>query len=276
MPDLSRIIQTVLVEIISEKIIERLSVMKRKALVLLDMSDAGIGDAVQELNKLYRDSWSLDVAATREVFEAIPSTFPAQTLAIPQTAWTVLDAVSPMTGMSSLLADKTMLIVPNMSMALAAKVVHGIGDDAPSRLMATALETGKVIVAAKDACCPACRDRDDRLFVANDAYRAMMIANLEALDRYGVRLCRAPQLSRVVAGAVTPFVSDTRAFTAEQKAALITPQAPALIPADSKRVFGWRDAKLASGSTINIAEGVVVTPLALEELRARNISVVRH
>lgn len=275
-PDISRIIQTVLVEIISDKIVERLAATKHKALVLLDMSDAGIGDAFQELNKLYRDSWSLDVAASREVFDARPSIFPGQALAIPQTAWTILDVASPMTSISSLLADKSMLIVPNMSMALAGKVAYGISDDTPSRLMAAALETGKLVVAVKDACCPVCRDQDERLFVANDAYRAMMIANLAALDSFGVRLCRSPKLAQAVSGALLPFAPENGTPKPRQNTAFITPQALTSLSADSKGVFGWQDAKLASGSTVNIAKGVVVTPLALEELRVRNISVVRH
>ena len=275
-PDLSRIIQSVLIEIISEKIVERLTATKRKALVLLDMSDYGIGDAVQQLNKLHSDSWSLDVAATREVLGAIPSTFPGRALAIPQADWTLVDAASPMTVISSLLSKNEMLIVPNMSLSLAAKVANGISDDAAARFMVSALESGKPIVAAKDGCCPACRAQDGRPFAANDAYRAMMISHLEKLDAFGVRLCRAAKLSGAVEASLPKLLAGSVQPKGIQKVSLISPQAPAIIKADSKRVFGWRDAKMVHGAIVNIAEGVVVTPLALEELKARDIRVVRH
>ena len=274
--DLSAIIHSVLVEIISEKIVERLTAFKRKALVLLDMSDYGLGDAVQELNKLQGDSWSLDVASSREVFEAIPSTFPGQTLAVPQTDWTVVDAASPTTLIDAMLAKSSLLIVPNMSLTLAAKVANGISDDVTSRIMSTALVSGKPIVAVKDGCCPACRAEDGRPFLVNEAYRSMMIAHLEALDRYGVSLCRAPKLSKVVCSTFDPLAIGKTKPKAVPQATLIPAQAPTSVTAEGKSVFGWRDAKMVCGTSLNIAKGTVVTPLALEELRARNIRVVRQ
>nr|WP_321456943.1 hypothetical protein [uncultured Cohaesibacter sp.] len=275
-PDLSRIITSVLVEIISEKIVERLSAMKRKALVLFDLSDYGLGDAIQQLNKLHGDGWSLEIAGTNEALGAIPSTFPGQALAVPQLTWNVVDAASPMSALAPMLSRNTLLILPNLSQTSAAKVANGIADDVPSRAMVAALEAGKKIVVGKNGCCPACRDRDGSVFLANDAYRSMMISNLEKLDAFGVQLSLAPKLSEVVNRSVKPLMLGPQSKQSAQGLPVLKPQTPKIATAESKSVFGWRDAKFVSGSTVNLAQSVIITPLALEELRARNISVIRH
>lgn len=98
----------------------------------------------------------------------------------------------------SKVGNHSMLIVPLLTVNLAAKAANAIADDEASNLFAQFIQSGRPIVAVRDACCP---DSTGRRAIYPDvpaAYRRRLIENLKALDSYGVQLVNADQLAAKV------------------------------------------------------------------------------
>lgn len=94
--------------------------------------------------------------------------------------------------------NHSMLIVPMMTVNLAAKVACGIAEDEATNLFAQFIQSGRPIVAVRDACCPDSAGRRSIYPQIPEGYRRRLIDNLKALDSYGVHLVNADQLAQTV------------------------------------------------------------------------------
>jgi hypothetical protein len=139
------------------------------------------------------------------------------------------------------------------------------------------------VVAAADGCCPDHQQRIAQGFHVVDAYKERLRANLEALQTYGIHLVRADQLAHAVGQlevAVGMRAAPGQALTpAPNCASFAAPAIPAVdtgvSPPLGKRVFSRRDALQCRESVFRLARSVLVTSLAADELRVRNIELIR-
>lgn len=246
MRTLDTVLDRILIELLSDRIVERMKARATSALVLVAGTDLGLEPALEQLQALHGAGWSFDVALAPEA-----RAFVGDRLA------TFRPAEGSAEGSAGgLLGRCGLVLVPALSLSLAAKVALGIADDPLSTLLQGALERGIRIVAARDGVCPNARDRRARGLLPPPAYRRMMGGHLETLAGYGIELCWAARLAAAVTQA--PATPDIAA------------------PAPTAGVFGLSAARGVAGGELRLGRGVLVTPAAAEELRARGIRLVRE
>lgn len=168
-----------------------------------------------------------------------------------------IDAVGMTRVDSSLVVSHDLLIVPTLTVNMAAKVVHGIGDCLASNVIAEFIMSGKPVVAVTNAACPDSADKRGWFPSMPDGYAALLRQNLSALASFGVRLTTAAHLDRAVARAVQAPVSGGGA------------------DCDLKVISEAVITSLPRRSTLRIAKGAVVTDLAREAAASAHITLER-
>ncbi|WP_312794789.1 hypothetical protein [Tianweitania sp.] len=250
MTDIDSMLDRILIDLLSDRIIERMNAKTRSALLLFSGTDIGLDAALGQLRQLRAGGWS---------FEAMRA---------PEALWLGNDRLAELNAkgaegaIGDVLARNAMVLVPALSITLAAKVALGIADDPISALMQGAIERGSRILAARDGVCPGSRDRRDRGLLPTPVYRQTMSRHLQALADYGVELPWAARLAAAVEG------------TNKQNDA--APKATVATTIQETGVFGLREARGLDSAELHLGQGVLVTPAAAEELRARDIRLVRE
>ena len=264
---LEQAILDAIVECLADRVVERLQARSNVALALFTGTELGVSEAVKSIEAMRDDGWTMRFAFSET----------AGQLRLPQ----LLNGVSAAGDASAakpgnttgefsedaLLDGCSVLLVPTLSINSAAKIATGVRDSIPSRLVARALERGITVVAASDGCCPDNLQRIASGFRVAEAYKEQLRANLEALQRYGIRLARAEKLAHAVRKmnvAVVPAVP-----------AVSTIDAGGALVAAGKRVFSRSDAVQCRESVLRLGRNVLVTSLAADELRVRNIQLIR-
>ncbi len=257
--DLETLLNRALLDILSDRIVAVLKARARSALVLFSDTDLGLEAAIASLTSMSRSGWNLEIhtSPTAEPFVNAQSlhamggepligalTAPTSTPLTPQTV----------------LSRHGLVIVPAMSISLAAHGALGLAEDNVSRLLSGAFERGMRVVVARDGCCPACRERAMRGLTPSPAYRALMVSNLTALESYGAEFTWAAKLQQKIEG---PRSNPTIATTAT------------LPSGTTGQVLGLSAVKALTGDELRLAGDVLVTPLAAEELKARQIRLIR-
>lgn len=251
MKRLDSMLDRILIDLLSDRIIERMRARAGSALVLFADTDLGLQPAFEQLHELRRAGWSFEVV---HALGALPFV---------EDRLVDLDAREARGTVAEMLGRNALVLVPALSVTLAAKVALGIADDPLSALLQGALERNSRIIAVRDAACPNGRERRERGLLPAPAYRKTMSANLQTLSDYGIELSWASRLASAVTG-VKPVKVEASA-----------PVSAATV-AHGASVFGWRDARGFQGTELHLGRDVLVTPLAAEELRNRAIRLVKE
>ncbi|KAA5607063.1 hypothetical protein F1188_03930 [Roseospira marina] len=277
--DLDRLVEQALidhlVDDLSTQVVERLVTRRRTALTLLTGTDVGLGKAVGGLRDLREAGWRLRYVLSGEARDLLTPDRLADLNAEMLAAAVAEAGVPGDLDIDAMLTNCALVMVPALSITTAAKVAACIRDSLPSRLLARALERGVRVIAASDGCCPDVRERAARSFHVTEAYKARMRANIATLKDFGVEIVRARDLGRAVLGP-----AQTAATLASAGAPVVAPlTAPvprAVEPVwTGKRIFSRGDAVQWTGSELRLDRGVLVTPAAADELRARNVRVIQ-
>lgn len=256
--NIDRLVRKALLDLLSDRIVERLRMRERSALVLLSGTDLGLRSATAALARLCATGWRLELRSTADAVGLIGAD-QMRELAGGVDTLPASDAPIAAAEIDTCLMRNSLVLVPTLNVALAARVGSGLTDSAVPALFAGAIERGKRIIVARDGCCPSSRDRAARGLQGNQAYQAMLAGKLERLEAFGAELVWASQLATAVTGAQVH----------RQKMA-------GEVAANKRHVFGWNEAKLVGAGTLSLAPEVLITPLAAEELRARGVRLVRE
>lgn len=248
------VLDRILLDLLSDRIIARMGgtvqAKPRSALVLFAETDFGFEAALGQLRQLRDAGWAFETVIAPEVRSLLTDRLAC------------LGAAEIEDKAADLLDRHTTILVPTFSISLAAKVALGIADDPLSKILQGGLERGARIIAARDGVCPNGRDRRARGLLPNAAYQAMMSGHLQTLMGYGIELSWAARLAVAVEGdtraSATPIVAST------------------LMVARTEGVFGLREARSLETRELRLGHAVIVTPAAAEELRARDIALVRE
>ncbi|PTW59000.1 hypothetical protein C8N35_10835 [Breoghania corrubedonensis] len=254
-----------LLDLLSDRIVAALNARARSALVLFSDTELGLEPAVRSLATLVDAGWSFEIHRSRQARELV-SLDRLDALGGAALSPFIRNAGSQNETVDAILNRHALVLMPTLSLPLAARVALGLADDDISSLVAGALERGQRIVAARDGCCPAARERIARGLTGNAAYRDMMAGHLGRLESYGVELTWAARLAATVADTPT----TTLAHDPDRNQIAVPTRAP------SRRVFGWSEAKVLAGTEIRLGRDVLVTPMAAEELKSRQILLVRE
>ncbi|MDV7143967.1 hypothetical protein R3X27_14865 [Tropicimonas sp. TH_r6] len=258
-PDLDRLLDKALLDLLSDRIVERLRARQRSALVLLSGTDLGLRGATAALAGLSARGWRLEIRRSADAGGVIGAEQLRELAGGVEPSAPSDAALTPEEIETSLMRN-ALVLVPALSLPLAARVAGGLTDSALPGLLCGALERGMRVIAARDGCCPGNRERQARRWAASEGYRAMQAGQLDRLAGLGVELVWASGLAEAVAP--TQAAAPVRS---------VAPEA-----ASERKVFGWNEARAVATATLRLAPGVLVTPLAAEELRARNVRLVRE
>ncbi|MBO0143741.1 hypothetical protein JZX87_21505 [Agrobacterium sp. Ap1] len=248
------VLDRILLDLLSDRIIARMGgrvpAKPRSALLLFAETDFGLEAALEQLQQLRDAGWAFETVIAPEARQSLKDRLAG------------FGAAEVEGKAGDILDQHTTILVPTLSISLAAKVALGIADDPLSKILQGGLERGVRIIAARDGGCPNGRDRRARGLLPNAAYQATMSGHLQRLMDYGIELSWAARLAVAVEG-------DTLA-------AAPPIAAPKLIAARTEGVFGLREARSLNATELRLGHAVIVTPAAAEELRARDIALVRE
>jgi hypothetical protein len=175
----------------------------------------------------------------------------------------------------ALVKTHEMVLIPTLSMNLAAKLALGLFDSLPATLALGALLAGKPVLAVRDGADP--DGSGGRVWGATGAaatLRARLSANLKALESYGIRLLAVDEFVAAVrqhlSASYTPPVRAPGA--AERRPSDGAAQAGPVIAA---AVITQADiAHLQEGGLLRIPKGSRLTPLAQETANRLRLEVV--
>jgi hypothetical protein len=248
------VLDRILLDLLSDRIIERMragvQTTARSALLLFAGTDLGLAPAFGQLQKLRAAGWSFETVTEPEALPLLGDRLAA------------LGAAEAEGEPGDLAGRNTVILVPALSMSLAAKVALGIADDPLSKILQAGIERGARIVAVRDGVCPNGRDRRARGLLPIPAYQAVMSRYLQTLTDYGIELSWAAKLAAAADG--------------HQSVPSVPSVQPKIASARTEGVFGLREARSLEGRQLHLGHAVLVTPAAAEELRARDITLVRE
>ncbi len=247
-------------ELVRQTIEEILNPQPRRALVLFTGALLGFEDALDGLAAVAADGVELDYVQT-------PS------------AARILDqeriAAVGMTEVSNkLVREHQMLIVPTLTVNIAAKVVHGIGDCLASNLLAEFIMANRPVVAVESAATPDSPEKQGWFPRMPAAYAARLRRNLAELADFGVRLCSAQALHPAVMQAWADHASAAAAAGAATPAPApsAAPAAP-VVECHRNLISHSVVQGLAPGTRLRVRPDARVTALAVDSARARSIRI---
>jgi hypothetical protein len=169
----------------------------------------------------------------------------------------------------ALVADAELVLLPTLSMNLAAHLAAGLLDSLPATLVVGALLAGKPVLAVRDGADP--DGAAGKVFGANGsapALRAKLAGNLKVLASYGVELVAEADfldaVERLVVGSA-PRITQA-AVTQASNTPTSRVSAPLITQADL--------AGLPEGTRLRVAPGSRLTPLARDSAASMGIELV--
>lgn len=239
-------------ELIRATIEEILNPPPRRALVLFTGALLGFEDSIEGLRRIAAEGVELDYVQT-----------PSATRVLDQD----LIASVGMTAVNNkLVREHQMLVVPTLTVNIAAKVVHGIGDCLASNLLAEFIMANRPVVVVDSAANPDSPEKLGWFPNMPAGYAARLRRNLAELASFGVRLCRVQDLHEVVmrawadhsavAGAATPAAADTSVVECHRS--LISQAVVQTLPV---------------GARLRVRPDARVTALAVDVARNRSIRI---
>lgn len=270
---------SVVSDYVVQEVVKRYLARSKKALVLFSGALIGIQEVYENLNQLKADGWSLTVAMSQSAKEIISE----QTIKEKIGPDAIYAEGNPV-DYRKLVDECNYIIIPTLTINTTAKVANAINDNLLTRIIYRAMSVGKPIVAAIDGCCPDNEVRAKMGFKANDAYKAKLRSNLEALQSYGIVLTSAKNLfnkvNKVLAGSFK--FSNVRKAEPEKKAEACSCQVAAkpnkggTVRLD-KNVISRNDILLnRQYKTIIVGKRANVTALAQDEAFRYGITIVKE
>ena len=229
----------------------------RRALVALTGARTGFDEALHQLELLVSDGWSLDMVQSAAARERLPQDV------LRRAGLREVPPGGP--------TDHGLLVVAALSANTAAKLAHGIDDTPVTRVVTDFLLSGRPVVAAATAASPDSAARRAAYPDVPNAYRGMLLGNLQALQSFGVRLVDGSEIARAVddarramttwggSGGPAPTTLDGTRMTCHER--LVSHRVIQPIP---------------RGTVLTIDAGAIVTALARDTARARQITVHRE
>jgi len=246
------------------------------ALVLFSGALLGFDTAVESLKRLVGDvnlNWTQTPSAERILDQA------------------KIAEIGMVHASESLVQAHDMLILPNATVNLIAKVTHGVGDCLASNVLAEFLMSNRPVVVAVNAACPDSADKRGWFPEMPAGYQEMLRANLATLKSFGARLTTTERLDHAVRTVRRP----TEQLRPPATAAVASVPAASARPADACAdwVGDYPDETMAHppvgcaarvvdeslirgtapGSVLCVGRAALITPLAREAAAARGITI---
>lgn len=260
--NLEQIIYEVLISYIAEKVAEKMTLYKKKALVVFTGSLIGFDISMENLRHLKEDGFSfhvflshnaktlLNVSKIKEVLE--PENIYDDTRTTPE----------------QLAAEFETVIVPAMTINTAAKLACCIADTPVSRLLSGAFMRGKQVIVGIDGCCPDHPARAEKGYRMTEPLKEQLRENMRKLAKYGAYLTTLDNLYETTKRKVLSLETINTTHKTESTSSGIVL---------SKKVIGHIDILQNQGCReIKISKDALVTKLAEETAQKHNIRLHRE
>lgn len=235
-------LRSLIAEILAETLARQARPTPRtNALVLFSGASLGFEESIAALGRA-RDAVNLDWIQTDSASRILDQA--------------AIEAVGMTQASTSLVVSHELLIVPTLTVNLAAKVVRGIGDCLASNVMAEFIMSGKPVIAVTNAACPDSADKQGWFPAIPEGYATMLRDNLSRLASFGVRLTTAGRLDRAIERAIG---------------------SPSLrVDCELKVISEAVVASFTPNSTVRIGSQSLVTDLAREAAASAQITLERN
>ncbi len=170
-------------------------------------------------------------------------------------------------------AEAELILVPTLTVNTAAKVANCVSDTVIPDAISKSLMMGKLVIAAREGCCPECKQRMEKYAgKIPPAYAAALTANLQIMQKYGVIFTSAQNFEACVRQiAFKRLRSLGNMGTQETKRPA---QAGGVIR--GKKIIGLGDLNgIAPGGRAVVGKNAIVTQLAEDYAVKNGITIVR-
>ena len=261
--DIEDVVYKVLIDIIAEKVKEKLISREKKILVVFTGAALGFSEALKGLKELKDKGFILnyifsDMALGIFTLDKIRGFLGDEMIILNN-------------GKSSelLLESYDGIVVPTMTINTMAKISHGIMDSSVSRILLTALMKGKLTIIAVDGCCPDNKAREEIGYRMNSHLKEALRENMRKVSAYGARLTTADKLAATVIKKVRGDFFNGEVISninkSEKNEIYI-----------DKRVIGYQDIMSNRNyKVIKISKSSLVTQMAEEAVKSCSLELRR-
>ncbi len=265
--NLKTIISEVLISYITERVLERIAMYNKKALIVFTGSLMNFDEAMENLKRLRDDGFSFEVVLS-ESAKSILDLDKINNLLQP------IEIYSNETYIPEQLANKfETIIVPTMTINTASKIANCMLDTPASRVILTAMMRGKNVIVGVDGCCPDNKERVAKGYKMTDMLKAQLRENMKKMASYGAYLTTLENLydntkKKVLGqGPKGEPSMEKKVITSENSGSVVL----------SKKVIGNADILLnAKCKIIKINKNAIVTKLAEETAQINKIQLIRE
>lgn len=263
-----------LVDLLAQRVVEKLLRKQREALVVFTGATTGAGDALESMAALKKEGFRFWVLVSRSASGNLDLDRIRSVLE-PEELW----IGAPDSGEHGLSIRFDTIIVPTATIYTASQVALCMTSTPAASVVLDGLMRGKRVIIATDGCCPDNPSRVEKGFRMNGAVKETLRGHLETIQSYGARLTSAKNLAR----AVTEELRLSLAAPAAEKKAPANAR-PAGTPAggakelrvDSHIVSGNHVRSCPPGGTLLVPANALVTQMAQDEARIRMVQIRRQ
>lgn len=257
--------ETLLVEVLAQRVVEKLMERMKRALVVYTGSNISFTEALEAMRRLRAEGFTfrvlisqsaaglLDVDAIRAALE-------------PEELWIGTPGDTP----EALTKAYDTIIVPAATVRTVSHVAACMADTPASAIILDGLMRGKNVVVATDGCCPDHGERARRGFRMAEPLKQTLRSHLELLQSYGARLTSAQRLDKAVEQTVAKSFSVTGG---NDQPAGVGKEGPAEMRLAGHVIGGRQLASCPNGCTVWVEANALITQLAADEARRRGIVI---
>ena len=257
------------VEILAQRVVEKLLARQKQALVVYTGSNIGEAAALEAMGRLRGEGFHasgllplpggvrpVDVERLRSVLE-------------PEKLWVEAPEETP----EALTARYDTILVPAMTVHTAAHVAACMADTPASAVILDGLMRGKNVVVNIDGCCPDHAERLKRGFHMAEPLKQALRNNLETLRSFGARLTTSGGLYDKTLRAVGGVQARTAAPAARPEAEPRKQEGSGQLRLEGRVLSGRHVQGCPPHSTLWVPRETLITQLAADEARRRDICI---
>ena len=271
------IAEEVFVQMLTQRVVEKLLERQKQALVVCTGADIGMASAMKAMRRLRDEGFTFQILLSQSAAMIYPPAKLREELA-PENIWVGDPPEIP----EALAYRYDTILVPAMTIRTAAHVAACTADTPSSAVILDGLLRGKNVVINIDGCCPDNPERIRRGYHMVPALRQKLRDNLETLRSYGARLANSDNFDEKVRAAVlSDFRTGAQPQQRREEQSVLTGHA-ALIPASGQEIRLHMEGRILSGRHLNscpdgsfvrVPKETMITQLAADEARRRNITI---
>ncbi len=263
-----QMVSQIIAQVIAEKVVEKLLARQKKALVIFTGAKLGVPEGLLALQKLRQDGFTFDVLLSRSAGKLLDADAIQSALA-PAHFWVEEADCIPET----LVKQYETFIVPALTVQTVASLAQCIADTPARTVIFNAMMRGKCVVAAVDGCCPDNAGREVLGYHMPEPLKQKLRDNMATLTSFGAKLTVAERLHGKTQRAIGLPVATVAPAKPTPVPSATAPKAGVIAYKGGKVLGATTIAQCANHATLEVPTGTLVTQMASDAARQRNITI---